>query len=335
MNISTYIRKGATAAKVFWRSHGATVLTVGGTVATVAGTVMACKATLKVDEVMKPHEEDIAKIEGVHKGEIILPEGQVYTEKDYRTDIVKAKTAAGKDLIKLYWPAGVTIIGGVAAILGGHGMIKKQNAALVTAYTAVDRAFADYRNRVRMKEGNDADLSYRFPLVEETQEVEKVNEETGEVSHETKKSVHLDPDTYSVYARWFDESSEYWRPDPIANQSFLKGRQNWLNDRLRSEKVLFLNDVYKELGLPTCREGNLVGWRISEDGSTDNYVDFGVFNRADGAPKFTQCFLDGLEDTVLLDFNVDGYILDTLPKVENGRGSGWHKDKRVRRFRKS
>ena len=41
----------------------------------------------------------------------------------------------------------------------------------------------------------------------------------------------------------------------------------------------------------------------------DNYVDFGIYNTSKEANRN---FVNGYERTILLDFNVDGPILDTL-----------------------
>jgi hypothetical protein len=66
------------------------------------------------------------------------------------------------------------------------------------------------------------------------------------------------------------------------------------------------------LGLPETKAGQCVGWvyrKENEPKTGDNYVDFGVFN---GDPEWVEAFVDGVEKYVILDFNVDGMILDLI-----------------------
>ena len=91
---------------------------------------------------------------------------------------------------------------------------------------------------------------------------------------------------------------------------FLKGVQAHCNDRLRAEGMLFLNDVYKELGFEPTKAGQVVGWVYDEhDPDCDNYVDFGIFNLHSQA---AHDFVNGYERSILLDFNVDGNIWERM-----------------------
>ena len=93
------------------------------------------------------------------------------------------------------------------------------------------------------------------------------------------------------------------------NRMFLKGQENFANDMLRANGYLFLNEVYDELGIPRSKAGQVVGWIYDKDNPEgDNYVSFGIFDTK------RKSFEDGddLEDTIILDFNVDGYIMDRV-----------------------
>ena len=52
-----------------------------------------------------------------------------------------------------------------------------------------------------------------------------------------------------------------------------------------------------------------MGWLLSPEGETDNFVNFGVF---DGKTDAARDFVNGQEGAILLDFNVDGVIYDKL-----------------------
>ena len=87
---------------------------------------------------------------------------------------------------------------------------------------------------------------------------------------------------------------------------YLKAQQNSFNDLLRARGHVFLNEVYDGLGLERSQAGAVVGWVL---GDGDNYVDFGIF---DGDKPRARDFVNGLEASILLDFNVDGVIYDLI-----------------------
>ena len=68
------------------KKHSPEILVAGGIVGAVASTVMACKATLKIDEVLAPSVEQEHKIKDCaadKDGEF----ADQYTEKDYKSDL--------------------------------------------------------------------------------------------------------------------------------------------------------------------------------------------------------------------------------------------------------
>ena len=87
---------------------------------------------------------------------------------------------------------------------------------------------------------------------------------------------------------------------------YLRQQETYANDLLKSRGFIFLNDVYDMLGIPRTRAGQVVGWTYDKENPRgDNYIDFGIFKRKE--------FVNGYERSVLLDFNVDGIILDKFP----------------------
>ena len=111
----------------------------------------------------------------------------------------------------------------------------------------------------------------------------------------------------SIYARFFDEGSPMWCKDAEMNLMFLKNQENYANDKLKAKGHLFLNEVYDMLGLPRTKSGAVVGWLYKEENPIgDNHVDFDIYNDRN------HDFVNGYERTALLDFNVDGMILDYI-----------------------
>lgn len=83
----------------------------------------------------------------------------------------------------------------------------------------------------------------------------------------------------SEYARVFDFDNDNYRFSMTINKLFLIQKQQYFNNKLRLEGVVYLNDVYAALGFKRVkRYERTVGWRYN-DPNGDNFIDFGVFNR--------------------------------------------------------
>ena len=117
-------------------------------------------------------------------------------------------------------------------------------------------------------------------------------------------------ENFSQYARFFDDSCIGWTKDSEHNMNFLKAQQNYCNIKLKSKGHLFLNEVYDILGFPRTVAGTKVGWVYDEDYPIgDNFVDFGLFDTND---ERNSDFINGYRNTAILDFNVDGDILNYI-----------------------
>lgn len=263
-----------------------------GIVSMVGSTVLACRATLKLEEALEETQDDLRAIKANKATEDVE-----ITKKD--TAFVIAK--GGARVIKLYGPAIVVGSVGIGCLTKSHNLLQERNAALMAAYTAVDKAFEKYRERVVEKYGEDQDREFRYG----TEQVE-ITDSKGK----TKTVTRVASGEPSMYARFFDQLSSSWSKEPEYNLVFLRCQQNYANDMLKSRGHVFLNEVYDMLGIERTRAGAVVGWVVSEDG--DNYIDFGIY---DGNEK-ARDFVNGREGAILLDFNVDGVIYDKIEKPE-------------------
>lgn len=278
------------------------ILFVGGVVGMVGSTVLACRATLKLEEVLDTIENDRDKAHRV-KELVDAPEyngDATYTDSELRKDLTVITVRGIGSIAKLYGPA--VLLGGASifALTKSHNILQQRNLAITAAYAAVDSAFARYRERVVDRYGEDMDRE----LLYDSETVDIV-EEDGTI---TTVNRAIDAPG-SAYSRFFDEfSSRNWSVDPDINLMFLRTAQTYLNDRLRARGHVFLNEVYEELGLDHTKAGAVVGWRWDR-GSGDDYIDFGIW---DGTQEKVNDFFNGREGAILLDFNVDGVIYDKL-----------------------
>lgn len=311
MNKAKIVNK---ATRIFYRTglklkkHSPEILIVAGVTGAVVGAVMACKATLKVNEVLEQPKEDIEKIHtAVEKG--VTNAGEEYTVEDSKKDLAIVYTKTGLKFVKLYGPAVAVGVVSIGCILAGNNIMRKRNIALASAYMAVDKGFKEYRGRVIERFGKELDKELKYNI--KSMKIEDVVTDENGKEKKVKKTVQsIDPSEPSMYARFYDDGCNGWDKDPELNLYTLLQMQNMANDQLKSQGHLFLNEVYDLIGLPRTQIGNEVGWFYDEENPTgDNYVDFGIYDLYNSKKRD---FVNGYERVILLDFNVDGPILQYI-----------------------
>ena len=291
------------------RKNAPEIMVVGGVVGGIVSTVLACKATTKAQLVL---DEAKNRVDQVHA---VLEEPDYkdkYTEEDSKKDLAIIYAQTGVKLVKTYAPAiGLGVLS-IASILGGHNILRKRNLALAAAYTTIDKAFKDYRDNVVERFGESIDKQMRYNLKAETITEKVEDPETGKKKSVKKEVLVPEGDgVYSGYARMFDQGNYAWENDAQLNRAFLSSQEEFANQKLRAQGYLFLSDVYKVLGFRDDRASHCVGWVFDEENPKgDNYVSFGFRDNPD--------FMNGHEPSVILDFNVDGPILDTFEDCFKG-----------------
>ena len=286
--------------------HSPEILMGVGVVGVVTGTVMACRATLKLNDILEEAQETRDKIKEVASNPNYEDK---YTEEDAKKDLTINYVQTGVKIAKLYAPAVAVGVAGVGCVLASHDIMKKRNVALSAAYLTVDKSFKEYKQRVVDRFGEEVEKEIRYGIKAE-EIVETVVDEEGNETTVTETVKTMNPTLYSDYARFFDEASPCWQNDPEYNLMFLRAQQQYANDLLRAKGRLFLNDVYEMLGIEKTKAGQIVGWVYDrENPNGDNFVDFGIY---DMSKERVRAFVNGYETNILLDFNVDGNIWDLM-----------------------
>lgn len=286
--------------------HSPEILMGVGVVSVVTGTVMACRATLKLNDILEEAQETRDKIKEVASNPNYEDK---YTEEDAKKDLTINYVQTGVKVAKLYAPAVAVGVAGVGCVLASHDIMKKRNVALSAAYLTVDKSFKEYKQRVVDRFGEEVEKEIRYGIKAE-EIVETVTDEEGNETTVTETVKTMNPTLYSDYARFFDEASPCWQNDPEYNLMFLRAQQQYANDLLRAKGRLFLNDVYDMLGIEKTKAGQIVGWVYDrENPNGDNFVDFGIY---DMSKERVRAFVNGYETNILLDFNVDGNIWDLM-----------------------
>lgn len=305
-------------AKLKIQKHSPEILMVCGIVGVIGSTVMACRSTLKVDAIMDETKEKMDKIhESKEKG--CTAAGMDYSEEDAKKDTTIVYVQTGVKFAKLYAPSIALGVLSITGMVASHKILKKRNVAIAAAYATIDKSFKEYRGRVIEKFGQDVDKELRYNLKAEKTTETVVDEETGEKKKVKKTNYVVNPSDISGYARFFEKNTvdehgnvvdnPYWQTNNEYNLMFIKAQENYANDYLRKHGHLFLNQVYESLGLPKTKAGQIVGWVYDpENPIGDNYVDFGLYKDNLSYSDFA----NGFDPAILLDFNVDGNILDLI-----------------------
>lgn len=300
-----------------------------GIVSIGVGIFLACKATLKLDREKAAIEAEINEaIDAAQEKMDEIDEGvesevlNNYDEQDAAQDkaIVYGRTAksvAGSVWkgAKAYAPAAGCIVLGFVCIIFSHKIMQDRETTLLAAYTALDSAFKIYRARVVEEGGKEMDARFLYGTKTEMREVKRVNPETG--LEETVIETEEVPDypLGSPYARIYDKahSACYQDADPHNdwNETYLKQLQEQANQLLNRRGYVFLNEIYEMLCLKKTPEGQYVGW-IKDNPNGDGYIDFGI-KLAYEDPRFKD-FIETkkLRRKLVLDFNVDGVIIDKI-----------------------
>lgn len=305
-DILTNVNRSLNKVKFSIKKYSPEILIVAGIAGTVTSAVLACKATMKINDILEESKETVEKIHKVSND----PEyANKYSQEDSKKDLTICYVQTGIKIAKLYAPAVILGALSLTAIISSNNILRKRNVALAAAYTAIDKSFKDYRSRVIERFGKDIDRELRYNIkakeIEETVTDKNGNETT------VKKTVEVvDPNMYSDYAKVFDETCYAWSKSAEYNLTFLKEQQAHANRKLQQEGYLFLNDVYEMIGFPKTKAGQVVGWVYDEKNPVgDNFVDFGIYDLYNEKARE---FVNGYERSIILDFNVDGNVLDLM-----------------------
>ena len=259
------------------------ILFAVGITGVVAGTALACRATLKSGDILDEVREDIDAVKR-----------DMSETEDYRKDLAYAYGRGMISIARVYAPAIVCTTVGVGCLTGSHVQLSRRNEALAVAYAGLERAYFEYRERVREEVGEEREREIALGIETEV---------TGRGEKKTETKV-IDGRKVGPYARVFDNLSKNWQPDNEFNMIFLRAQTVWLNDLLNARGHVFLNEVYDALDIPRSSAGQFVGWSLHADG--DNHIDLGIYDTSNSR------FINGLEGGILLDFNVNGTIVDCI-----------------------
>lgn len=301
--LTTKITQTVGKVALVCKRHAPTILTFGGLAMTAAGTVFACKATLKAKDILAKHKEDLMM---VHECEKYIDQvDDEYSKEDYQRDLTIVYTHTAWDFVKAYAPAIIFTALGWAAIISSNNIARKRYLAMAAAYTATDKAFKSYRERVAAAVGKEVEEDIFKGVKRELVET-VTTDENGKEKIEVKEVVTQEKS--DIYTFLYDElNSSLCCKDGNTNLIQLNAVLMKENEKLHARGWLCLNEVLYDLGfrhLPGY--GQDVGWinNNPEHYRSDGWIDFGI------DPK------DVGENGFWLHFNCDGYIIHQIDDAQ-------------------
>lgn len=198
-----------------------------------------------------------------------------------------------KEIVKEFAP-GVAILGvSIFCNVKSHLVDTERQAELAASLAGALGMFQNYRKNAVEKGVEEAETQYKQEVLDNHTEMYENDERK-----------------YTIFAKyWGIDYSSLATGDPEQDRIFLQNAEKELTERLRTVGRLSINEVYEYLciedayGKPMkAFNGNKFGWKIAP-GRVD-FVSFDIFNRSVANVEFIQ----GFNDTILLDFNCDGFI---------------------------
>jgi hypothetical protein len=290
------------------RKHSPVILFTVGTVGMVATVVLACRATLKMHDILDEHEEEIQAANKIHDSL------DKYSDDENKKDLVRINVSTALRIAQAYAPAvGIGLLS-IGALTGSHIVLNRRYIGMTAAYAAMHKGFDEYRKRVVDQYGKEVDEHLRYGV-----QLKEIVEE-GSTGPEIKVVKRAAVGSHgSIYAKWFDAGSRNFQREPQYNVYFLGAQQRFLNEKLQAQGHLFLNEVYDALDLPRTQEGAVVGWLKDSHlklGSDGKPMGDGALTFADdvlyGESQEAREFFNGVNKAILLDFNVDGPIWNLI-----------------------
>ena len=197
---------------------------------------------------------------GVVSTAVLAARGTVPAMRDiWQEESTRQEPLTPAEKVKLAWPYYVPAVGVGAAtvicVVGAHTLSSKKNAALVTAYTVTERAFADYKKETRKAIGEKKESEIRSASL------------TNAVNEKGPSDLVIVPGSNDTTC-YESLSGRYFLSTPEKIQrAEIKIKQRLLNG---VDFSCSLNEFYQEIGIEPTQLGDDIGWNI------DNMIDISL-----------------------------------------------------------
>lgn len=282
------------------KKYSPQILLVTGVVGFVGSAILACRATTKIGQTVS----EVKEVSEKYRARFAEVENKTL-KREGQKELTTTYLHAGKELTKLYAPSVLVGAASLTCILTSHHILSNRYAAASAACTSAMAGFTEYRTRVRERYGAEVDKELRYNTSMKTVERTVIDEKGKEKKSKTKENIS-NPGELGIFTKLYDETCNYWNDNMAYNLSRLRMEEEYVNHALKSRGYMSVNDVYERIGFDPIPEGQIYGWVYEQPG---DYISFGIdeINR-----ESVQDFADGIVTSLVLDFNVQGNILDRI-----------------------
>lgn len=216
----------------YLKHHSSTILTVIGSAGVVLTAVMTAKATVKAVEII--NEKECEKKDELTKKEIFQATATTYLP----VVLVGAST--------------------IVCVFGANALNKQQQAALISAYSLVDRSFKEYKEKLKELYGEEAHQKIINSIVVE--KAEKMHVHGAYLFCECSLVDPEDDDSptkifYDMYSDRFFETT----------MSQVLHAEYHLNRTFNLRGYITLSEFYEFLGLESTQAHDVLGWEVNDD----------------------------------------------------------------------
>ena len=182
-------------------------------------------------------------------------------EKSHITDMVDLEGPSTFEKIKTVAPcygwSALFMTGALIGLFGSHRYNSQVNSALFSAYTLIDKAYADYRQKNVELHGKECDDEIMMKLAEiEYQHVMSFGKEEDIIIFDGDELYY---DEFS--GRWFKSTKQE-----------IDMAEQFINEVFNTSGYCELSVYYDQLGLNEVEYGNLLGWSQHMGHSTYGYT---------------------------------------------------------------
>lgn len=269
------------------KQHSPEILVGAGIISAGAAVVLACKQTMKMERVLDEHKEKIDKINELVEDDTTKYEDEDGSIKPYDEKTGKHdKRIAYRDLIfrtaKTYAVPAALFVLSMSCFVTSTVILKKRNAALVTAFNGLLASFQAYRQRVRDRVGEEeeSDIYLNNHIMHLSDET------TGDQWKDEKVDLNrpLPPFEFRFNKK---TSPIMWDKDPEQTMHILTTVEDWVNAKVYDNptgfsRLVTLPEVLTKLGLQLDKDEMkamkqlCAGWVAPKFGGIVTHCDFGL-----------------------------------------------------------
>lgn len=217
---------------------------LGGAIAGVVVTaVTAWRAGIKADKVIDGYKEKLEHLEDDFKNEELG-----MTEDEYKAQKKDIVVDAVKEIAPIVAPPVIAGAGTIISVIGGYKVASNQIAVLSSLYTMSKEAYADFQDKTKEMYG-----------AKKTQDIKDSIAADKVLESPPKTDTVINTGHGQVLCK-DDYTGHYFYSEP----EYIRKVINDINEQLRDEYFVSLNDFYEGLGLPNCKLGSDIGFCMDD-----------------------------------------------------------------------